>query len=158
MVLAKHAIRLREIQANIIGNHAIFTNVHLVSQSTLASILKRHQVQMKQLLSVLYFQFFFYCNCNLYWIQNFTFVWYLLSLQCYAHYCSSMKTGTCFVVILHVDMLTDLGIWRGLNYIFISLQHWSCVVFVEFIVYLHFLCVLHLHYSNHWEVELLKVF
>src|SRR4029434_8365225 len=77
MVLAKHAIRLREIQANTIGNHAIFTNVHQVSQSTLASILKRHQVQMKQLLSVLYFQiffplFFFYCNCNLYWIQNFT--------------------------------------------------------------------------------------
>ena len=58
MVLAKHAIRLREIQANIIGNHAIFTNVHQVSQSTLASILKRHQVQIKQLLSVLYFQFF----------------------------------------------------------------------------------------------------
>ena len=82
MVLAKHAIRLREIQANIIGNHAIFTNVHQVSQSTLASILKRHQVQMKQLLSVLYFQFFFsdlfflffYCNFNLYWIQNCTFV------------------------------------------------------------------------------------
>ena len=60
-----------------------------------------------------------------------------------------MKTGTCFVVILHVDMLTDLGIWREINNIFISLQHWSCVVFGEFIVYLHFLCVLHLQYSNH---------
>ena len=64
-----------------------------------------------------------------------------------------MKSGTCFVVILHVDMLTDLGIWRELNNIFISLQHWSCVVFVECIVYLHFLCVLHLHYFNHREVE-----
>ena len=63
-----------------------------------------------------YFPLFFYCNCNLYWIQIFTFVWYLLSLQCYAHYCSSMKTGTCFVVILHVDMLTDLGIWRELQF------------------------------------------
>ena len=60
-----------------------------------------------------------------------------------------MKTGTCFVVILHVDMLTDLGIWREINYIFISLQHWSCVVFCEFIIYFHFLCVLHLKYSNH---------
>ena len=45
--------------------------------------------------------------------------------------------------------VTDLGIWREINYIFISLQHWSCAVFGEFIVYLHFLCVLHLHYSNH---------
>src|SRR4029434_10942343 len=62
----------------------------------------------------------------------------MLSVQCYAHYCSSMKTGTCFVVILHVDMLTDLGIWTELNNIFISLQHWSCVVFGECIVYLHF--------------------
>ena len=59
MVLANNAIRLREIQANIIGDHAIFNNVHQVSQSTLARILKRHQVQMKQLLSVLYFQIFF---------------------------------------------------------------------------------------------------
>ena len=52
-------------------------------------------------------------------------------------------------VLLWFSMLTcliDLGIW--------SLQQWSCVVFGEFIVYLHFLCVLHLHYSNHWEVEL----
>ena len=40
--------------------------------------------------------------------------------------------------------LTDLCIWRELNNIFISLQHWSCVVFGECIVYLHFLCVLHL--------------
>ena len=59
MVLANNAIRLREILANIIGDHAIFNNVHQVSQSTLASLLKRHQVQMKKLLSVLYFHFFF---------------------------------------------------------------------------------------------------
>ena len=43
----------------------------------------------------------------------------------------------------------DMGIWREINYIFISLLHWPCVVFGEFIVYFHFLCVLHLHYSNH---------
>ena len=41
----------------------------------------------------------------------------------------------------------DLGIWREINSNFISLHHWSCVVFGEFIVYLHFLCVLHLQYS-----------
>ncbi|XP_016370024.1 uncharacterized protein LOC107709879 [Sinocyclocheilus rhinocerous] len=52
MVLANNAIRLRELQANIIGDHAIFNNVHQVSQSTLARILKRHQVQMKQLYRV----------------------------------------------------------------------------------------------------------
>ena len=40
MVLANNAIRLREIQTNIIGNHAIFNNVDQVSQSTLAHILK----------------------------------------------------------------------------------------------------------------------
>ena len=44
--------------------------------------------------------------------------------------------------------LTDLGIWRKINHTVISLQHWSCVVFGELIVYLHFLCVLHLQYSN----------
>ena len=47
-----NAIRLRELQANIIGDHAIFNNVHQVSQSTLATTLKRHQVQMKQLYRV----------------------------------------------------------------------------------------------------------
>ncbi|KAI7800421.1 hypothetical protein IRJ41_002844 [Triplophysa rosa] len=52
MVLANNAIRLRELQANIIGDHAIINNVHQVSQSTLARILKRHQVQMKQLYRV----------------------------------------------------------------------------------------------------------
>jgi len=52
MVLANNAIRLRELQANIISDHAIFNNVHQVSQSTLARILKRHQVQMKQLYRV----------------------------------------------------------------------------------------------------------
>uniref|UniRef100_UPI00358E5982 uncharacterized protein n=1 Tax=Myxine glutinosa TaxID=7769 RepID=UPI00358E5982 len=52
MVLANNTIRLREIQANIIGDHAIFNNVHQVSRSTLARILKGHQVQMKQVYRV----------------------------------------------------------------------------------------------------------
>src|SRR4029434_3139751 len=78
MVLANNAIRLREIKANIIGDHAIFNNVHQVSQSTLAHILKRHQVKIKQLYLYCifrsFFRSFFYWNCNLYCIHNFTFV------------------------------------------------------------------------------------
>ena len=50
---ANNAIKLREIQANIISDHAIFNNVHQVSQSTLPHILKSHQVKMKQLYSFL---------------------------------------------------------------------------------------------------------
>ena len=57
MVLANNAIRLREIQANIIGDHAIFNNV-LRSLSTLAHILKRHQGKMKQLYLYCIFSFF----------------------------------------------------------------------------------------------------
>ena len=52
MVLANNAITLREIQANIIDDQAIFNNVDQVSQSTVAHILKRHQVEMKQLYRV----------------------------------------------------------------------------------------------------------
>ena len=47
-----------------------------------------------------------------------------LSDICWAYsvmHTTEVKTGTCFVVIVHVDMLTDLGIWRELNNIFISL-------------------------------------
>ena len=40
----------------------------------------------------------------------------------------------------------------------LSLQHWSCQVFGELIVYLHFLFVLHIQCSNHQGVELLEVF
>ena len=55
MVLANNAIRLQEeIQANIIGDHAIFHNVNQVSLSTLAPILNKHQVQMKQIYRVLF--------------------------------------------------------------------------------------------------------
>src|SRR4029434_5340167 len=57
MVLANNAIRFREIQANIIGDHAIFNNV-LRSLSTLAHILKRHQGKMKPLYLYCIFSFF----------------------------------------------------------------------------------------------------
>ena len=62
MVLANNAIRLREIQANIIGDHAISNNVHQASQSTLGHILKRHQVKMNQLYLYCIFSFFTFFN------------------------------------------------------------------------------------------------
>ncbi|XP_048855527.1 uncharacterized protein LOC125723169 isoform X9 [Brienomyrus brachyistius] len=52
MVVANNCIRLREIQANIINNDRIFNNIHRVSLSTLARILKKKQVHMKQLYRV----------------------------------------------------------------------------------------------------------
>lgn len=52
MVLANNCIRLREIQANVINNDTIFNNIHEVSLSTLARILKKNQVHMKQLYKV----------------------------------------------------------------------------------------------------------
>src|SRR4029434_246194 len=81
MDLANNAIMLREIQANIIGDNAIFNTVmcirSLKTYTLLAHILKRHQGKMKQLYLYCIFSFFLiffcnfvYCNCNLYWIQN----------------------------------------------------------------------------------------
>ena len=52
LVLANNAIRLREIQAHIVNDHLIFNNVQQVSLSTIARILKKHQVVMKQLYKV----------------------------------------------------------------------------------------------------------
>ena len=52
MVLANNAIRLREIQAKMIEDQIIFQNVNQVSLSTIARILKAHQVQMKQMYRV----------------------------------------------------------------------------------------------------------
>ncbi len=39
MVMANSAIRLREIQTNILNDHTVFNNVHHVSLSTLGRIL-----------------------------------------------------------------------------------------------------------------------
>ena len=59
MVLANNAIRLKEIQANFIGDHAIFKNVHQVLQSTLARMHpEKTSGSNETTLSVLYFQFF----------------------------------------------------------------------------------------------------
>ncbi|KAK0136823.1 hypothetical protein N1851_026995 [Merluccius polli] len=52
MVLANNAITLNQLQANIVNNHAIFNDIHQVSTSTLARILKKKHIQMKQLYRV----------------------------------------------------------------------------------------------------------
>lgn len=41
MVLPNNAITLKQLQANIVNNHASFNDVHQVSISTLARILKK---------------------------------------------------------------------------------------------------------------------
>lgn len=41
MVLANNAITLNQLQANIVNNHASFNDIHQVSTSTLARILKK---------------------------------------------------------------------------------------------------------------------
>ena len=91
-------------------------------------------------------------NLEGYWI-------FCLSDICWAY--SVMHTPVVAWKLGHVlfwlSKLTDLGIWREIKSIFMRLQHWSCVVLGEFIVYLHFLCVPYLQDSNHWELELLKL-
>ena len=49
MVLANNAITLKQLQANIVNNHAMFNDIHQVSTSTLARILKKKRIQMKQI-------------------------------------------------------------------------------------------------------------
>lgn len=41
MVLANNAITLNQLKANIVNNHVGFNNIHQVSTSTLARILKK---------------------------------------------------------------------------------------------------------------------
>ncbi len=52
MVLANNAITLNQLQANIVNNHASFKDIHQVSTSTLARILKKKHIQMKQIYRV----------------------------------------------------------------------------------------------------------
>ncbi|KAI7812952.1 hypothetical protein IRJ41_012596 [Triplophysa rosa] len=52
MVLENNAIRLREIKSAIIEDNNIFENIQTVSISTIARVLKRHQMNMKQLYTV----------------------------------------------------------------------------------------------------------
>ena len=52
MVLANNAITLKQLQANIVNNHAILNDIHQVSTSTLARILKKKHIQMKQIYRV----------------------------------------------------------------------------------------------------------
>ncbi|XP_032362812.1 uncharacterized protein LOC116674448 [Etheostoma spectabile] len=52
MVLANNAITLNQLQANIVNNHVGFNNIHQVSTSTLARILIKNHIQMKQIYRV----------------------------------------------------------------------------------------------------------
>ncbi|XP_062413404.1 uncharacterized protein LOC134104102 [Pungitius pungitius] len=52
LVLANNAITLKQLQANIVNDHAIFNDIHQVSTSTLARILKKNHIQMKQIYRV----------------------------------------------------------------------------------------------------------
>ncbi len=52
MVVENNAIRLREIKSAIIEDNNIFENIQTVSISTIDRVLKRHQMNMKQLYTV----------------------------------------------------------------------------------------------------------
>ncbi|KAL1247854.1 hypothetical protein QQF64_023230 [Cirrhinus molitorella] len=52
LVLETNDIRLQEMQSHIIQDNTLFNNIQRVSLSTLARILKRNQIRMKQLYKV----------------------------------------------------------------------------------------------------------
>lgn len=52
MVVVNNAIKLREIQDRVLADNDIFENVNSVSTTTIARVLKKHQVTMKQLYTV----------------------------------------------------------------------------------------------------------
>ncbi|KAL1249534.1 hypothetical protein QQF64_020539 [Cirrhinus molitorella] len=52
MVVENNAIRLREIKSAVIENNNIFENIQTVSISTIDRVLKKHQMNMKQLYTV----------------------------------------------------------------------------------------------------------
>lgn len=49
LVLERNEIRFREIQSHIIQDNTVFSNIQRVSLSTLARILQRNQIRIKQL-------------------------------------------------------------------------------------------------------------
>ena len=57
MVLANNAMTLKQLQANIVNNHAIFNDIHQVSTSTLARILKKKHSNEANLSSAFRAQF-----------------------------------------------------------------------------------------------------
>ena len=52
MVIANNSIRLREICNNIITDISVFANIENVGTTTIARVLKKHQIRMKQLYTV----------------------------------------------------------------------------------------------------------
>ena len=109
MVLANDAIMLREIQANIIGDYAIFNNVHQVSLSALARILKRNQLQMKKTVSSAFLAEFREGQTVVSWICG--------GMGCWL-YCSTVMLHTAHMNFWHVHWLYTRSI---LNYTNLSL-------------------------------------
>lgn len=52
MVVVNNAIKLQEIQDRVLADNDIFENVNSVSTTTIARVLQKHQVTMKQLYTV----------------------------------------------------------------------------------------------------------
>ena len=52
MVVANNAIKLSEIQAQIVEDHEIFNNIENISLTTIMWTLSKHRVRMKQLYTV----------------------------------------------------------------------------------------------------------
>ena len=52
MVVANNAIKLSEIQAQIVEDHEIFNNIESISLPTIKRTLSKHRVRMKQLYTV----------------------------------------------------------------------------------------------------------
>ena len=52
MVIANNAIRLKEIQSDVIEDNNVFGNIESVSIATIDRVLKRNEMRMKQLYKV----------------------------------------------------------------------------------------------------------
>lgn len=52
MVIENNAIKLKEIHARVLADNLVFVNIPNVSMTTIARVLKKHQIRMKQLYTV----------------------------------------------------------------------------------------------------------
>ncbi len=52
MVIANNAIKLRGIQDRVLADNITFANVNMVSTMTIARVLEKHKIRMKQLYTV----------------------------------------------------------------------------------------------------------
>ncbi|KAF0024601.1 hypothetical protein F2P81_023403 [Scophthalmus maximus] len=56
MVIGNNAIKLREIRDRVLADNITFANVNKVSITTIARVLERHKIRMKQLYTVTFEQ------------------------------------------------------------------------------------------------------